>query len=42
MPTMRIFVLAFAGGIWLLQQQAALPAVPWLAALGAGALLMLA
>ena len=39
---MRIFVLAFAGGIWLLQQQAVLPAVPWLAALGAGALLMLA
>ena len=39
---MRIFVLAFAGGIWLLQQQAALPAVPWLGGLGIGALLLLA
>ncbi|MCK9389704.1 MAG: DNA internalization-related competence protein ComEC/Rec2 [Sulfuritalea sp.] len=38
---MRLFVLAFAGGVWLLQQQAALLAAPWLAALGAGALLAL-
>ena len=35
---MRLFVLAFAGGIWLLQQQAVLPAAPWLAGMGAGAL----
>ncbi|MDP2823992.1 MAG: DNA internalization-related competence protein ComEC/Rec2 [Sulfuritalea sp.] len=33
---MRLFVLAFAGGIWLLQQQAVLPAVAWLAGLVAG------
>ena len=37
---MRLFVLAFAGGIWLLQQQAALPPVPWLVGLGIGALLL--
>ena len=41
MPAMRLFVLAFACGIWLLQQQAALPAAPWLGGLGAGALLAL-
>jgi len=41
MPAMRLFVLAFAGGVWLLQQQAVLLAAPWLAALGAGALLTL-
>ncbi|MCX7167819.1 MAG: DNA internalization-related competence protein ComEC/Rec2 [Rhodocyclales bacterium] len=39
---MRLFVLAFAGGVWLLQQQAVLPSVPWLAGSGAGALLVLA
>jgi len=39
---MRIFVLAFAVGIWLLQQRAALPAAAWLAGLGIGALLLLA
>ena len=39
---MRIFVLAFAGGIWLLQQQAALPVASWLAGLGIGAFLLLA
>jgi competence protein ComEC len=39
--TMRLFVLAFAGGIWFLQQQAALPSVGWTAGLGAGALLLL-
>jgi competence protein ComEC len=39
---MRLFVLAFAGGVWLLQQQAALPSSTWLAGSGAGALLMLA
>ena len=33
---MRLFVLAFAGGIWLLQQQATLPVVEWLAGLAAG------
>jgi competence protein ComEC len=38
---MRIFVLGFAGGVWLLQQQPALPSVPWLAGPGAGALLIL-
>lgn len=38
---MRIFVLGFACGVWLLQQQPALPSVPWLAGLGAGALLIL-
>lgn len=37
---MRLFVLAFAGGIWLLQQQAALPSLGWLGGLGAGALLL--
>ncbi len=38
---MRFFVLAFAAGIWLLQQQAALPSFGWLAGLGAGALALL-
>ncbi|NJD35656.1 MAG: DNA internalization-related competence protein ComEC/Rec2 [Betaproteobacteria bacterium] len=38
---MRLFVLAFAGGIWLLQQQAALPSSGWLGGLGAGAILLL-
>lgn len=38
---MRLLVLAFAGGIWLLQQQAVLPAAPWLAGLGAAALAVL-
>ncbi len=38
---MRIFILAFAGGIWLLQQQAGLPVGWWLAGLGLGALLAL-
>ncbi|MCM2288643.1 MAG: DNA internalization-related competence protein ComEC/Rec2 [Sulfuritalea sp.] len=37
---MRLFVLAFAGGIWLLQQQAALLGLPWLAGLGGGAVLL--
>jgi len=41
MPAMRLFVLAFAGGVWLLQQQAMLPSISWLAGLGAGALLAL-
>ncbi len=36
---MRLFVLAFTGGIWLLQQQAALPDLPWLAGLAGGAVL---
>ena len=40
MQAMRLFVLAFAGGIWLLQQQAVLPAVPLLAGSGMGALLL--
>ncbi|MDK9703544.1 MAG: DNA internalization-related competence protein ComEC/Rec2 [Sulfuritalea sp.] len=39
---MRLFVLAFACGVWLLQQQSALPQATWLAGLGSGALLMLA
>ncbi|MDP2826687.1 MAG: DNA internalization-related competence protein ComEC/Rec2 [Sulfuritalea sp.] len=39
---MRLFVLAFAGGVWLLQQQAALLSAPWLAGLGIGAMLLLA
>lgn len=34
---MRLFVIAFAGGIWLLQQQAVLPGASWLAAIAAGA-----
>ena len=34
---MRVFVIAFAGGIWMLQQQAVLPGASWLAALAAGA-----
>ena len=38
---MRLFVLAFAGGIWLLQQQPVLPAAPWLAGLGAGTLTLM-
>ena len=37
---MRLFALAFAGGVWLLQQQAALPELGWLAVLAAGALLL--
>ncbi|MDA8257365.1 MAG: DNA internalization-related competence protein ComEC/Rec2 [Betaproteobacteria bacterium] len=37
---MRLFVLAFAGGIWLLQQQAALPDLAWLASLASGAMLL--
>jgi competence protein ComEC len=41
MSAMRLFVLAFAGGIWLLQQQAELPSSTWLAGSGAGVLLML-
>jgi competence protein ComEC len=41
MPAMRLFILAFAGGVWLLQQQAALPSLAWLGGLGAGALLLL-
>ncbi|MFA6064138.1 MAG: ComEC/Rec2 family competence protein [Gallionella sp.] len=41
MQAMRLFVLAFAGGVWLLQQQAVLPTTPWLAGLGSGALLIL-
>jgi competence protein ComEC len=41
MAAMRAFVFAFACGVWLLQQQAVLPAAPWLAGLGAGALLVL-
>ncbi|MDO8788770.1 MAG: DNA internalization-related competence protein ComEC/Rec2 [Sulfuritalea sp.] len=39
---MRLFVLAFACGVWLLQQQAELPAAPWLVGLTSGALLGLA
>jgi competence protein ComEC len=38
---MRVFVLAFAVGIWLVQQQAELVAWPWLAAGGGVALLAL-
>ncbi|MCF8178977.1 MAG: DNA internalization-related competence protein ComEC/Rec2 [Sulfuritalea sp.] len=38
---MRIFVLGFVGGIWLLQQSAALPTAPWLVGLGSGVLLVL-
>ena len=38
---MRLFVAAFAAGIWFLQQQAALPSFAWLAGLGAGGLLLL-
>jgi len=38
---MRLFVAAFAAGIWLLQQQAALPSFVGLAGLGAGALALL-
>ncbi|MFH1870737.1 MAG: DNA internalization-related competence protein ComEC/Rec2 [Pseudomonadota bacterium] len=34
---MRLFVIAFAGGIWLLQQQAVLPGASWLAAIAAAA-----
>jgi competence protein ComEC len=41
MAAMRLFVLAFACGVWLLQQQAELPSLPWLGGLGAGALLVL-
>lgn len=39
---MRMFVLAFAVGVWLVQQQAELVAWPWLAAGGGVALLALA
>jgi len=42
MPAMRIFVLAFAGGVWLLQQQAVLPPAAWLAVFGAAAMALLA
>jgi competence protein ComEC len=42
MPVMRLFVLAFAGGVWLLQQMATLPSASWLTGWGAGALLALA
>ncbi|MDP1982039.1 MAG: DNA internalization-related competence protein ComEC/Rec2 [Sulfuritalea sp.] len=38
---MRLFVIAFAGGIWLLQQQAVLPGGAWLAGLGAVSLMAL-
>ncbi|MES2237401.1 MAG: DNA internalization-related competence protein ComEC/Rec2 [Pseudomonadota bacterium] len=38
---MRVFVLAFAVGVWLVQQQAELVAWPWLAAGGGMALLVL-
>ncbi|MCF8197688.1 MAG: DNA internalization-related competence protein ComEC/Rec2 [Sulfuritalea sp.] len=38
---MRIFILAFAGGVWLLQQQAELPVVSRLAGFGLSALLVL-
>ena len=41
MSAMRLFVLAFAGGVWLLQKQAVLPAVHWLVGIGIGALLVL-
>lgn len=41
MSAMRVFVLAFAAGIWLLQQQAVLPSIGWLAGLGTGALVLL-
>jgi len=41
MSAMRVFVLALAGGVWLLQQQAVLPGAPWLAGLASGALLVL-
>ncbi len=42
MPAMRVFVPAFASGIWLLQQQVLLPFVPWLVGLASVALLLLA
>ncbi|KAF0163486.1 MAG: competence protein ComEC [Rhodocyclaceae bacterium] len=42
MRAMRIFVLGFAFGVWLLQQQAELPSVPWLAGVGAVVVLLLA
>jgi len=38
---MRLFVIAFAGGIWLLQQQAALPDRAWLAGMAAVACALL-
>ncbi len=41
MPAMVLLVMAFAGGIWLLQQQAVLPAVAWLAGLFVVALAVL-
>jgi competence protein ComEC len=42
MHGMRLFVLAFAGGIWILQMQASLPVQHWLAGIAAVALLSLA
>ncbi|MCX7162470.1 MAG: DNA internalization-related competence protein ComEC/Rec2 [Rhodocyclales bacterium] len=39
---MRLFIIAFAVGIWLLQQQAELLSLPWLTVSGLAALLMLA
>ena len=42
MPAMRVFVLSFAGGVWLLQQQGLLPAAGWLVAIGVAALSSLA
>jgi competence protein ComEC len=42
MQAMRIFVLAFAGGVWLLQQQAALPGLPALSGVAVVALVVLA
>ena len=38
---MRLFVAAFAAGIWLLQQQADLRGLPWLAALIGAVVLLL-
>ena len=42
MPTMRIFVLAFAGGVWLLQQQAALPGPADLSGIALAGIVLLA
>ncbi len=39
--SVRLFVLSFAGGIWLLQQQAALPSTWWLVAILIPALALL-
>ncbi len=41
MSAMRLFIMAFAGGVWLLQQQAALPGFWWLAGLACSALLLI-